>query len=246
MSHYQQLKFVELASTHLPDRFRGRDVLEVGSWIANHTVRDYFTECRYVGADVAAGPGVDIVCPGEKLDFPDASFDVAISVECFEHNPAWEATFENMVRMLRPGGLCLITCASIGRREHGTSRRVKGSSLTAMSGHQDHYMNLSKSDLDRVARRLGAFAQYHMLYNAFRHDLYFIGIKQGGASPLGLPPALLDEAARITEEVPPSFLRALRKRVKFVLVFGFARLLGERAYHNLNHWVRSAGRSRAG
>ena len=83
MAHYQQLKFVELVSEKLPQFFKARSVLEVGSWIANDSVRKFFVDCQYVGADVAQGPGVDIVCPGEALKFADASFDVVVSGDSF-------------------------------------------------------------------------------------------------------------------------------------------------------------------
>jgi len=240
MAHYQQLKFVELVSEHLPPFFKAQSVLEVGSWIANDSVRKFFVDCRYVGADVAQGPGVDIVCPGEALDFADASFDVVISGECFEHNPAWQATFNNMIRMLKPGGLCLITCATIGRREHGTNRRVKGASLTSVAGHDDHYQNLSKKDLEQVARGSEAFADFRTFYNPFMYDVYLIGIKRSEKDSVpSIPARLITEVDAITEETPPNLFRALRKRIKFHLVFAFARLLGEKRYHDFNHWARS-------
>ena len=49
------------------------------------------------------------------IALPTASFDVVISCECFEHNPYWRETFLNMTRVLRPGGLFVLTCATTGR-----------------------------------------------------------------------------------------------------------------------------------
>ncbi len=50
------------------------------------------------------GPGVDVVSSGHALDFPDETFDVTLSCECFEHNPYWLETFRNMHRMTKAGG----------------------------------------------------------------------------------------------------------------------------------------------
>ena len=85
-------------------------------------VPGFFSNCEYIGVDIAEGPGVDVVCKGQNLQYESAAFDVVVSCECFEHNPFWKETFTNMVRMLKPGGICLITCATLGRKEHGTKR----------------------------------------------------------------------------------------------------------------------------
>ena len=246
MAHYQQLKFFEVVSKHLPDFFQNRAVLEVGSWIANETVRSFFHQCRYVGADVAQGPGVDIVCPGQELKFADEEFDVVVSAECFEHNPAWQATLRNMVRMLKPGGLCVITCATLGRRQHATHRRAKGSSLTTEAGHDDYYCNLAKADFERALSLSEVFSDYRMFYNPFMYDIYFVGIKRGSV-PAGqvFSDEMLSQITAITEARPPSVSRALRKRLKFWLIFAYAKLLGESSYHNINHWVRSGFRRSA-
>jgi 2-polyprenyl-3-methyl-5-hydroxy-6-metoxy-1,4-benzoquinol methylase len=55
-------------------------------------------------------------------------FDVVISCEVMEHNPFWVATLTNMIRLLKPGGLLVMSCATIGRKEHGTARSLPGAS----------------------------------------------------------------------------------------------------------------------
>lgn len=97
-------------------------VLEVGSYDVNGSIRSMFPESEFVGVDIVAGPGVDMVSYGHELDFPDGHFDITVSGECFEHDPHWRMTFLNMARMTRPGGLVAFTCASLGRPEHGTTR----------------------------------------------------------------------------------------------------------------------------
>ena len=86
MSHPEQREFVAEIKRTYPDLFSSKKVLEVGSLDINGSIREFFTECAYLGVDLAAGPGVDLVSRGEDLDFPDESFDVVASCECFEHN----------------------------------------------------------------------------------------------------------------------------------------------------------------
>ena len=69
MAHYQQQLFVEIINKNYPEFFKSKKILEVGSWIANDSIRKYFDNCDYVGADVAPGPGVDVVCSGELLNY---------------------------------------------------------------------------------------------------------------------------------------------------------------------------------
>ncbi len=237
MAHYQQQRFVEIVRSHYPDFFTGRKILEVGSWNVNETVRRFFTDCGYVGADIAEGRGVDVVCPGQDLAFSDAEFDLVISGECFEHNPQWVATFTNMHRMLKPGGLCLITCASIGRREHGTQRKAPNTSLTAQSGHDDYYRNLSKRDFLKNFPLDQMFQAREMFYNVYCDDFYFIGIKAGGPGVKTIPTALKSEVCQIKEPQSPGAARVLYKTALFWTTFAWASLVGEDSYHALRFHI---------
>lgn len=237
MAHYQQQRFVEVVAAGLPQFFRGTRVLEVGSWDANGSVRHRFTDCDYAGADIAAGPGVDVVCPGQDLSWPDGYFDVVMSLECFEHNPQWQDTLRNMLRMLRPGGLCLVTCACIGRGEHGTARRAANASLTAIAGHQDHYVNLRKADLEAAVDLQAEFGQAHRLfYNPYFYDLYLLGIKRPNDGTLA--PEMLEEIQGITEAEPPGVARRLNVFLTFWGTYALATVLGERRYHDFKFGAR--------
>lgn len=101
----------------------GKDVLEVGSLNVNGTIRP-MVEARhprqYLGVDVVSGPGVDAVVDVENLTstFGEESFDVVISTEMMEHTADWQAAIINMVEVLRPGGVLLITTRSPGFAYH--------------------------------------------------------------------------------------------------------------------------------
>jgi len=133
MAHVQQERFVEFVKYFFPNFFSGANVLEVGSLDVNGTIRRYFKDCNYTGIDIAEGPGVDVVCQGQAYDAPAGTFDTVVSCEAMEHDPHWRDTFENMLRLCKSGGLVLVTCAGVGRPEHGTVRREPGASPLTIS-----------------------------------------------------------------------------------------------------------------
>jgi len=174
MAHYQQREFLQNLKNAYPEWFTDVSVLEVGSLNINGTVRDFFSATKYIGVDVGPGRDVDIVCKGEDLDYPTDSFNIAISAECFEHNPEWIATFANMHRMADTA--VIMTCASDGRPEHGTRRTDVGSSpLTAA---WDYYRNLNEEDFQEAFDLHTMFTDYEFTYNPQSQDLYFWGIKK--------------------------------------------------------------------
>ncbi len=189
VSHGAQRLFVSLVRRCFPSYFSGRRVLEIGSLDVNGTVRGLFCDCAYTGIDVAPGPGVDVVAEGQDYAGASESFDTVISCEVMEHNPHWAATFDNMIRMTRPGGLVLMTCATTGRPEHGTPAAMPECSPLTLGW--DYYGNLTGDDFRRgtqVAQLHGAFFTYRAA-----HDLYYLGFKP--PAPLSVWPALVGLAA---------------------------------------------------
>lgn len=177
MAHEAQNLFFRRVKEQYPHHFRWVNVLEVGSLNINGTVRDLFEYANYVGVDVGHGPGVDYAVPGQLVRYGENSMDTTISAECFEHNPYWEETFANMVRMTRPLGLVTFTCAGEGRPEHGTTRSDVGSSPLTVGLGWDYYRNLTPKDFED-ADLLKEFAVYEFEENKVDFDLYFWGIKK--------------------------------------------------------------------
>ncbi|MCB4820998.1 methyltransferase domain-containing protein [Roseicella aerolata] len=89
-------------------------VAELGSYDVNGSLRDHAPRgIRYVGFDMEAGPGVDVVvAPGKPLPLPDGSVDVAVTSSAFEHDIAFWDTFLELIRILRPGGLLYVNAPS--------------------------------------------------------------------------------------------------------------------------------------
>jgi len=180
MSHPSQMQFIKSVKNHFPEYFSGKQILEVGSLNINGTVRDFFTNSYYVGIDVAEGNGVDVVCEGQNFDAPTDSFDVAISCECFEHNPHWVATFQNMYRMVRPGGIVIMSCATTGRPEHGTTRTTPQDSPLTIGLGWDYYKNLEEKDFREHFNIESMFRTFEFIGNSnmgYSSDLFFYGIK---------------------------------------------------------------------
>lgn len=171
MSHPAQMIFVESVKQNYVNLFIRKKVLEVGSLNINGSIRQFFIDCDYTGVDLAPGKDVDMVARGEDLSFPDKNFDVVCSCECFEHNPEWARTFDNMARMAK--SLVFFSCATTGRPEHGTPRTTPQDAPFC----GDYYQNLKASDFLEKCN-MDAFISYRFLVNKTAQDLYFIGIKK--------------------------------------------------------------------
>ena len=93
----------------------GCSVLEIGAADVNGSVRSFFTG-PYVGCDLVAGPGVDLVVPTGEIPLPDGSFDVVVSTEALEHDLRPWRTLAEAYRLLRPGGRLLLSCRGFNER----------------------------------------------------------------------------------------------------------------------------------
>lgn len=179
MAHLQQLSFVEVCVKHLKSQDLSiQKVLEIGSYDINGTVRQFFdNSISYLGLDLVEGPGVDIVYDGRNIESTDL-FDIVLCCEVFEHDPYWHETFQNMIRLTRPGGAIIFTCASTGRPEHGTIRTNPNGSPGTQSLGLDYYKNLEASEFKNRFELDEIFSEFLFMKHKSIYDLYFIGIKR--------------------------------------------------------------------
>lgn len=181
MAHTAQYKFVRTCVEGMFSHLRVEHVLEIGSADINGSIRSLFapfSPLSYCGVDISDGPGVDIIKSGHLLDFPTHHFDAVLSFECFEHNPFWKETFANMVRMCKPGGVVIISCASLGRMEHGTDRTTPVDSLSVALGW-DYYKNISPQIFVNALNIKDNFDYVLLQLDRRSCDLYFFGLKAG-------------------------------------------------------------------
>lgn len=93
-------------------------VLEVGSSDVNGTIRPHFKAERYIGVDVVEGRGVDLVVALAVFPFATDTFAVVVSTEMLEHTEFPAIVLLEMKRVLRPGGVMLLTTRSEGFPPH--------------------------------------------------------------------------------------------------------------------------------
>jgi SAM-dependent methyltransferase len=175
MSHTAQQNYIAKIKNQFPAYFNQSQVIEIGSLDINGSIREHFEHTiQYIGCDLGPGKGVDVVCLGHELDYPNGSFDLAISCECFEHDKHWALTFQKMIDLVRPGGLVVFTCASEGREEHGThAAKPHDAPFT-----NNYYKNLVEQDFQTKFDIPALFREYEFLVNSESHDLYFWGLKK--------------------------------------------------------------------
>lgn len=112
-----QLAHVVDSLARVAPRTRGR-LLDVGCGDKpyEHLFRPYVRE--YIGVeheatfsetDARSRGKADVLYDGARLPFPDASFDVVMSVQVLEHTPRPEALVAEMARVLAPDGLLILS-----------------------------------------------------------------------------------------------------------------------------------------
>ena len=197
MAHKQQKEYLDKIKSVFPEAFKNQKVLDIGSFDVNGNEKPWFDNCEFTGLDVGPGKGVDVVCPANEYDAPDNYFDTIISCECWEHNPFYKESIQNVVRMLKSGGFFIFTCATTGRPIHGTrtqdkidrEKRItaKGNSTTNWvtmpnvfreNWDSEYYKNVTEEDVRSCINVDQVFFSYKFETEPNHCDLYFWGIKK--------------------------------------------------------------------
>jgi SAM-dependent methyltransferase len=175
MAHPQQQEFFVELARRFEGQFQEADcVLEVGSQNINGTVRGFFSGASsYIGLDLGLAKDVDWVIPGELVELPEGWADICVTTECLEHCEAWQHVLLNMIRILRPGGLLIITCASLGRPAHGSIDSETESSPFTTS----YYRNLGPDDIAEKVKINHYFDKHCFELDPVAGDLYFWGLR---------------------------------------------------------------------
>ena len=180
--HTQAKEFTLFVQSIFPDYFIKKKVLDVGSGDINGNNRFLFEDCEYNGNDVIQAPNVTVVSKTKDLHFKSETFDTIISTECFEHDSSYKESLLKIYDMLKEDGLFLFTCASTGRKEHGTRRTTPKDSygtIGNISDMYDYYKNLTEKDLNEVLNLNDLFSVWDTYYCEVHKDLFFVGIKKG-------------------------------------------------------------------
>lgn len=122
MPGVSQIIFV--ATSLKEEEAKDKRVIDVGSRDYNGSVKPListFHPKEYIGVDLEPGPLVDVVASADDLilKFGEETFDIVFCIEMLEHTPNWRESIRNMKRILKRGGLMLITTRSLGYPCHG-------------------------------------------------------------------------------------------------------------------------------
>lgn len=115
--HNSSLEHMQrLIADHL-DPAETLTVVDIGSYDVNGSYRPLFDSpvWRYIGVDLEAGPGVDVVLRSPyRLPFADGSIDVVVSGQAFEHIEFFWLTWLEIRRVLKRGGKVFLIAPSRG------------------------------------------------------------------------------------------------------------------------------------
>ena len=90
-------------------------MLEIGAYQVQgqeyySNLRELFPHHEYQGLDMRKGPGVDILGNVEDLPMEDNSVGSVIALNLFEHVRCFWKGFDEVYRVLRPGGAFFVSC----------------------------------------------------------------------------------------------------------------------------------------
>lgn len=111
--------------------------LDIGGRDINGTVRALFGD-DYTALDLVDGPGVDVVA--DVCSYQAKKFDVIVCCEVLEHTDA--DILGAAYRLLRKGGLLIVTAAGPGRQPHSA---VDGGPLR----EGEYYRNVEPFELEQ-------------------------------------------------------------------------------------------------
>jgi SAM-dependent methyltransferase len=124
-------------------------------------LRRFFPGKSYVGCDFREGPGVDRVEDVTATSLPNASVGTVLCIETFEHVfQVWKA-FDEVFRILRPGGLFVLTSPFYFR----------------IHGYPDDYWRMTPSCLRRMLAHFGGRLVGAQGHDAVPHTVMSLAAK---------------------------------------------------------------------
>jgi SAM-dependent methyltransferase len=139
-------------------------------------LRALFDTKSYVGCDMRPGPGVDRVEDVTAISLPDETAGTVLCIETFEHVFDVSKAFDEVYRLLKPGGIFVIT-SPLNFRIHG---------------YPDDYWRMTPNCLRRQLSPYAARVSGYQGYHAFPHTVMGIGLKA---------PVALDSLTRLEKLV---------------------------------------------
>jgi hypothetical protein len=114
MHHSAYVNAEKFYHKYCVENIENKKILDVGSYDVNGTMKPIFEKGQYIGLDMEEGPNVDVVGVSHNIPFEKDEFDIVISSSCFEHDDMFWISFQEMCRVLKPGGYMYIQAPSNG------------------------------------------------------------------------------------------------------------------------------------
>jgi len=92
-------------------------ILDVGGLNVNGSVKQQYPQT--IALDMRDGRGVDIVAKADDIPFDDEYFDNVTCLDMLEHDATFWKSIPEMFRVLKTGGLFVLSVPTIGFHEHG-------------------------------------------------------------------------------------------------------------------------------
>lgn len=117
---------------------KNQKILDIGC--GNKPYASYFS-CEYLGLDPYPGTKADIVRDAWDSGLPSNSLDAVILNQSLEHISDTHATIREIERILKPGGLVLVTVPH-AMRNHGTPLPIEQSPLKNLAPNVMSHWNV--------------------------------------------------------------------------------------------------------
>jgi SAM-dependent methyltransferase len=182
-------------------------------------LRGLFSGRTYIGCDMRPGPGVDRVEDVSAMSLADGSAGTILCIETFEHVFEIRRAFDEVFRVLKPGGVFLLT-SPLNFRIHA---------------YPDDYWRMTPSCLRRMLAPYGARLTGYQGHHKFPHTVMALGIKAPA-------PRDFEPRARQMMLAYRSWLRATERRLPLTdrvrrALAQVYRSRGER--HQIAHYYRA-------
>jgi SAM-dependent methyltransferase len=144
--------------------------LDVGCGIRPY--EEFFPEGTYTGVDVeSSGRSLDLKTPdiffdGNRLPFPDASFDGVIATQVMEHVRNPDILLSEISRVLKPGGTFLLTMPFVWEEHEAPYDFSRRTSFGIKALLEDHGLNVNGIiKLNGIFETLGLITNSYIVHN---------------------------------------------------------------------------------